>query len=168
MAHQWIRLDTNLPTHDKIMRLTSSGNYRAAFAANHNYVAAISGANPPTVALGLAAVVAAVNRVNEVYENDLSIHMSLVPNNDLVIYPDALTDPYSNGGGALNQNTANLNAVIGSANYDGVFAVPVTRAVNVEVTGRTILKGRQVRVKITFVGDGEPDTVHGGLMTVPW
>lgn len=97
---------------------TIKRNYRAAFAANHNYVAAISGANPPTVALGLAAVVAAVNRVNEVYENDLSIHMSLVPNNDLIIYPDALTDPYSNGGGALNQNTPNLNAVIGSANYD--------------------------------------------------
>ena len=106
------------PTAPATTTGTIKRNYRAAFAANHNYVAAISGANPPTVALGLAAVVAAVNRVNEVYENDLSIHMSLVPNNDLVIYPDALTDPYSNGGGALNQNTANLNAVIGSANYD--------------------------------------------------
>ena len=38
VAHQWIRLDTNLPTHDKIMRLTSSGNYRAAFA----YVCALA------------------------------------------------------------------------------------------------------------------------------
>src|SRR5690606_36400782 len=77
-----------------------------------------SGGNPPTVALGLAAVTIAMNRVNEVYENDFSIHMTLVPNNDLIIYPDALTDPYSNGGGALGQNTPNLNAVIGNANYD--------------------------------------------------
>ena len=97
---------------------TTRRNYRAAVAANHNYVTAISGGNPPTVALGLAAVTIAMNRVNEVYENDFSIHMTLVPNNDLIIYPDALTDPYSNGGGALGQNTPNLNAVIGNANYD--------------------------------------------------
>lgn len=38
-------------------------------------------------------------------------------------------------------------------------------AVNVEVTGRTIRNGR-VRVKITFVGDGEPDTTHHGWMTL--
>jgi hypothetical protein len=33
------------------------------------------------------------------------------------------------------------------------------------VTGRTIRNGR-VRVKITFVGDGEPDTTHHGWMTL--
>jgi hypothetical protein len=93
-------------------------NYRAAVAANHNYVTAISGANTPTVELGLAAVVMAVNRVNEVYENDFSIHMTLIPNNDLIIYPDALTDPYSNGSGAISENTPNLNLVIGNSNYD--------------------------------------------------
>jgi hypothetical protein len=93
-------------------------NYRAAVAANHNYVAAIAGANTPTVELGLAAVVIAVNRVNEVYENDFAIHMTLIPDNDLIIYPDALTDPYSNGTGAINENTPNLNLVIGNLNYD--------------------------------------------------
>ncbi|HET9033366.1 MAG TPA: M12 family metallo-peptidase [Dokdonella sp.] len=97
---------------------TTRRGYRAAVAANHNYVAAISGTNTPTVELGLAAVTIAMNRVNEVYENEFSIHMSLIPNNDLIIYPDASTDPYSNGSGALNQNTSNLNNVIGSANYD--------------------------------------------------
>ena len=97
---------------------TTRRGYRAAVAANHNYVAAIAGANPPSVALGLAAVTVAMNRVNEVYENDFSVHMTLVPNNDLIIYPDAATDPYSNGSGAINENTPNLNAVIGSANYD--------------------------------------------------
>jgi len=97
---------------------TTKRSYRAAVAANRFYVQALAGANPPTVAIGLAGVVAAMNRVNEVYENDLSIHMSLVPNNDLIIYPDAASDPYSNGTGALNQNTGNLNTVIGAANYD--------------------------------------------------
>lgn len=97
---------------------TTKRGYRAAVAANHNYVAAISGTNTPTVELGLAAVTIAMNRVNEIYENDFSIHMTLIPNNDLIIYPDALTDPYSNGSSAINQNPGNLNSVIGSANYD--------------------------------------------------
>lgn len=97
---------------------TTKRGYRAAVAANHNYVTAISGSETPTVELGLAAVTIAMNRVNEVYENDFSIHMTLIPNNDLIIYPDALTDPYSNGSSVLGQNTTNLNSVIGSANYD--------------------------------------------------
>ncbi len=92
--------------------------YRAAVAANSPYVTAIAAPAAPTVEIGLAAVTVAMNRVNEVYENDLSIHMTLVPNNDLVIYPTSTTDPYSNGTGALNQNTGNLNTVIGATNYD--------------------------------------------------
>lgn len=89
-------------------------NYRAAVAANHQYVAKFGA----TVIEGLAAVVISINRVNEVYENDFSIHMTLVPNNDLIIYPNANTDPYSNDGSALDQNTPNLNAVLGSSAYD--------------------------------------------------
>lgn len=56
MAHSWIRLDTNLPTHDKTLRLTSSGRHRAAFT----YVCSLawSGANGtdghiPTYSLAL-------------------------------------------------------------------------------------------------------------------
>ena len=97
---------------------TTKRGYRAAVAANHNYVSAISGSSTPTVELGLAAVVIALNRVNEVYENDFSVHMTLIANNDLIIYPDAATDPYSNDDTAIDENTPNLNTVIGSANYD--------------------------------------------------
>ena len=44
-------------------------------------------------------------------------------------------------------------------------------AVRVETTGRTVQRVsglRVVRVRITFVGDCEPDTVVGGYMEVPW
>jgi len=44
-------------------------------------------------------------------------------------------------------------------------------AVRVEVTGRTLKRVaglRVVRVRITFVGDCEPDTVVGGYMEIPW
>ena len=89
--------------------------YRAAVAANHQYVAAVGGG---TVEGGLAAIVTAMNRVNQVYETELGVHMELIPNEELIIYPNAAGDPYSNDGNALNQNQTNLDNVIGSANYD--------------------------------------------------
>ena len=89
--------------------------FRAAVAANHQYVAAVGGG---TVSGGLAAIVTAMNRVNEVYETELAVHMELIPNEDLIIYASAAGDPYSNDGNALSQNQANLDSVIGSANYD--------------------------------------------------
>ncbi|MCB0617120.1 MAG: propanediol utilization protein, partial [Phaeodactylibacter sp.] len=44
----------------------------------------------------------------------------LIANNDLIVYTNASSDPYSNGNGGtmLNQNQNNLNNVIGAANYD--------------------------------------------------
>ena len=96
--------------------------YRAAFAANHQWVQAVAGAmqppQPPSVELGLAAVVNVVNRINQVYAQDFAIRMSLVANNDAIIYPAAAGDPYSNDDSAIDQNGPNLAAVIGHANYD--------------------------------------------------
>jgi hypothetical protein len=90
--------------------------YRLALAATGEYTTFHGG----TVPLGMAAIVVAVNRVNEVYEQDVAIRMILVANNDLVVYTNGGTDPYTNNNGPtmLGQNTTNLNNVIGSANYD--------------------------------------------------
>ena len=68
----------------------------------------------------MAAITTSMNRVNGIYERDLSFRMNLVANNNLVVYTDGATDPYTNTNGStmLGQNTTNLNAVIGSANYD--------------------------------------------------
>ncbi len=90
--------------------------YRAAVAATGEYTAFHGG----TVALGQAAIVTAMNRVNGIYEMEVAIRMVLVANNDQVVYTNAATDPYTNDDGAtmLGQNQANLDAVIGSANYD--------------------------------------------------
>ncbi|HNR92029.1 MAG TPA: zinc-dependent metalloprotease family protein [Dokdonella sp.] len=97
-------------------------NYRAAFAANHHWVQAVASAmdppQAPSVAIGLAAVVNVINRINEVYGQDFAIRMTLIPNNDAIIYPFAEGDPYSNDEDAIDENGPNLNAVIGSANYD--------------------------------------------------
>ncbi|MGN6520998.1 MAG: reprolysin-like metallopeptidase [Dokdonella sp.] len=90
--------------------------YRAAVAANHQYIAAVGGG---TVAGGLSATVVAVNRVTQVYETELSISLALVPNNDLLMYASATGDPFgSNGTGVINNSTSVINGVIGAANYD--------------------------------------------------
>jgi hypothetical protein len=90
--------------------------YRLALAATGEYTAFHGG----TVQAGLAAQVVAMNRINGVYETEVAIRMVLIANNDLIVYTDGSTDPYTNssGGAMLGQNQANLDAVIGDANYD--------------------------------------------------
>ncbi len=103
----------NLPNGDTLK------TYRTAVAATGEYTAFHS-AGAPTVAEGMAAIVVAMNRVNEVYERDVAIRMTLINNNDEIVYTNGATDPYTNnsGGAMLGQNQANLDAVIGDANYD--------------------------------------------------
>ena len=96
--------------------------YRLALATTGEYSEAVCGANPtkPCVA---AELVVAVNRVTGIYEREVAVRMTLVANNDLLIYivpRPYTTDPYTNddGGAMLGENQSNLDAVIGSANYD--------------------------------------------------
>jgi len=90
--------------------------YRIAIAATGEYTTFNGG----TVVSGLAAVVTSLNRVDGVYENEVSVRMILVGNNNLLIYTNASTDPYTNSNGStmLGQNQTNLDNVIGTANYD--------------------------------------------------
>ena len=95
---------------------TQRRTYRTVIATTGEYTAFHGG----TVAGALAAVVVALNRVNGLYERDVAVRMVLVANNNLVIYTNAATDPYTNDDGfaMLDENQANLDTIIGSANYD--------------------------------------------------
>ncbi len=91
-----------------------------ANAANIEYSAFhISDPSIPDLDEVHSAVVTAVNRVNEVYEQDFGVRMVLVNNNENLYYTSG-TDPYTNGNGGtmLGQNQTNVDNVIGSANYD--------------------------------------------------
>lgn len=90
--------------------------YRMALAATAEYTIFHGG----TVAGALAAEVTTMNRVNGVYERDMAITMSIVANNNLLIYTNTGTDPYTNGnaGAMIGQNQTNVDNVIGSGNYD--------------------------------------------------
>lgn len=95
---------------------TQLRTYRLANAATGEYTQFHGG----TVAAGQAAIVTAINRVNQVYERDLSIRLTLVANNSSLVYTNYATDPYSNSNGSamLSQNQATIDGIIGSANYD--------------------------------------------------
>ncbi|OUR92786.1 hypothetical protein A9Q81_15820 [Gammaproteobacteria bacterium 42_54_T18] len=90
--------------------------YRLAVATTGEYTQFHGG----TVNSGMAAVVTAVNRINEVYERELSVRYTLVGNNNQLIYTNASTDPYTNNDGynMLAENQTAIDSVIGSGNYD--------------------------------------------------
>ncbi|MFC3030924.1 tandem-95 repeat protein [Pseudoalteromonas fenneropenaei] len=88
--------------------------YRIAVAAAGEYTAFHGG----TKELAQAAIVTAINRINEVYQRDLSVQLQLVANNDAVIFTDAATDPYANTDDDLDTNQSVMENNIGTANYD--------------------------------------------------
>jgi hypothetical protein len=90
--------------------------YRLALSATAEYTIFHGG----SLAQAAAAQVVTMNRVNGVYEKDIAITMVIIPNNNSLIYTTAASDPYTNGtpGTMINQNQTNVDAVIGSANYD--------------------------------------------------
>lgn len=100
-----------LRTHGTQLR-----NYRLALSCTGEYAAFYGG----TKAGALAGMVASVNRVNAVYSDELAVKLTLVPNDTLLIYTNASTDPFTNTNGStmLGENITTCNNVIGSANYD--------------------------------------------------
>lgn len=96
---------------------TQLRTYRLALAATGEYTAAVGGG---TVAGALAAQTTVMTRVNGIYERDLSMRMVVIANNNLIIYTNGTTDPYTNNNGStmLGENQTNVDTVIGSANYD--------------------------------------------------
>ncbi len=90
--------------------------YKTAIAATGEYTIFHGGKKEDA----LAAIATTMNRVNGIYERELSVRMVLVGNNDLILYTNATTDPYSNTNAhlLLDENQTNLDLVIGADNYD--------------------------------------------------
>ncbi len=90
--------------------MTATGEYS-------NYHGATSAAQSNLV---LSAMVTTVDRVNDVFEQDLTMRLILIDNVDDVFYYDPATDPFSgtNSNAMIGENQTNTNSVIGAANYD--------------------------------------------------
>lgn len=74
-----------------------------------------------TVVGALAGMNATMTRVNGVMEKDLAMHLNIISNNDLVIYTDAFSDPYSDAANIGNWNSELMNTLhntLGDAVFD--------------------------------------------------
>lgn len=95
-------------------------NYRLALACTGEYAQLVTNYNA-TPALVLQQIVSTVNRINGVYERELSVTFTLVGNEDNILFMDPTTDPYScnfNMNCLLNENQTTVSSIIGDANYD--------------------------------------------------
>jgi hypothetical protein len=96
--------------------------YRIAIGCSHQYAQAAVGTETPTKNQALAKIITSLNRVNGIYERELSITMKLVDKEDTIIFVKEAGDPY----GAANSSTVALlpinqqvcDTLIGIDNYD--------------------------------------------------
>lgn len=94
--------------------------YRLAVATTSEYSQLFGG----SVDASLASVVETINRVNAIYERDLGIHLTLVKDNDKLMFTDPATDPYRSAedeedfGYSRTQNVRVLREIIGNDNFD--------------------------------------------------
>ncbi len=92
-------------------------NYRLAVATTGEYSQFHGG----TPAGTLAAVVTTINRVTGIYEKEVAIRLTLVANNNTIIYTNAATDPFSgnnHAGVLINESQSVIDTNIGRTNYD--------------------------------------------------
>ncbi len=102
-------------------RGTQLYTYRLAIACTGEYAIAATGESAPSVAETLAKIVTTVNRVDGVYETELSIRLVLVANNSLVVFTDPATDPFTGNNSAstlINESQTVINNYIGTMSYD--------------------------------------------------
>lgn len=95
---------------------SSSGElitFRLAVSVNAEYTAFFGG-----VAGAIAGINATLTRVNGVFEKDFGIHLSLIDNNNLLIFTNPATDPYTSIGAWNAQLQSTLTSIIGEENYD--------------------------------------------------
>lgn len=99
--------------------------YRLAMACTIEYAAFhvnAAGVNAGTLqqkkAAVLSAMVVSMERINGVYERELSLEMQLVPNNDEIIFITSDNFNNNNAQVLINQSQTVIDGIIGSANYD--------------------------------------------------
>ena len=94
--------------------------YRLAISCTGEYAASVAGSNPTTSQV-LSIIASTINRVNGVYEKELSVTMNIIAGNEAIIYTNAATDPYtcnSNLDCLIGEAQSNITGVIGANNFD--------------------------------------------------
>lgn len=107
--------DATLRTFE--LAIATTGEY-STYHVNAAGMGGGTDAEKKTVVMG--AITVTMDRVNGIYENALALTMTLVPNNDQIIYLNGGTDPFTNNnaGVLINESQSVINSVIGFSNYD--------------------------------------------------
>jgi len=95
--------------------------YRLALTCTGEYAVAATGLSFPSIPQTLSKIVTSINRVDGVYETEISVRLVLVSTQTTVIFTNAATDPYTannNGPVLLGQSHTVLTNTIGTANFD--------------------------------------------------
>ena len=94
--------------------------YRLAQATTGEYSNYHGAFNQSQSSLVMSAVTTTINRINEVYEQDITVRLILINNTDTLFFYNPNTDPYTNNNGSqmLGQNQTTCDARIGNPNYD--------------------------------------------------
>ncbi len=109
---------SKIKANDKVFR-----TFRLALSCNGEYSNYFGG----TLAGALAGMNASMTRINGILGKDLAVKFEIIANNDLLVYLDPLTDPYSDSAtGADNASGATWNlelqntltSYIGNSGYD--------------------------------------------------
>jgi uncharacterized protein YjdB len=139
-------------------------NYELALSANNFYCRAATGLTTPTIGQCFSAMTTSMNRVNGVYNRELSVQMNFCVNENLLIWPTATgssngADPFdainSNASSCIATNQTTCDTRIGSGNYDigHVFTTGAGGLASVGVVCNNSNKGRGVTGSSTPVGD---------------
>ncbi|MBC2843937.1 reprolysin-like metallopeptidase [Winogradskyella flava] len=127
-------------------------DYRIAIACTGEYTTFHGG----TVAGAMAAMVNTMNRVNGIYERDLSITMTMVDNTS-IIFTDGATDPFNNNSSSIliGQSQTEINNAIGAVNYDigHTFSTGAGGLAGLGVTCNNFNKARGVTGLSQPIGD---------------
>lgn len=94
--------------------------YRLALSCTGEYALAVGGSSPSKNRV-FSVMATTINRVNGIYERELSITLEIIENNDTLLYLNPATDPFTannNGDLLLDQNQSNTNMLIGNEAYD--------------------------------------------------
>ena len=91
-------------------------SYRIAVSATSEYVTAVGG----TLEAAMSEINTAINRVNQIYESDLGVHLNLVASNSAIIevFPADFGLSNNNGLALLSENQTLVDTNIGSTHYD--------------------------------------------------
>jgi Metallo-peptidase family M12B Reprolysin-like/Secretion system C-terminal sorting domain len=139
--------------------------YRLALAADHFYCQAATGLLSPTIAQSLSKMTTSLNRVNGVYEREISVTFNFCANEDLIIWTVATggvngDDPFNaidaSAIGCLSANQTQCDTRIGTANYDfgHVFTTGAGGYSLLGIVCTDALKAQSVTGSALPVGDG--------------